>query len=36
MDAVRKGERKEHEALKGHKYTVLKNPASLSASQQQQ
>ena len=36
MDTVRKGERKEHEALKGHKYTVLKNPASLSACQQQQ
>jgi transposase len=36
MDAVRKIERKEHEVLKGHKYTFLKNPDTLSNSQQQQ
>ena len=36
MDNVRKAERKEHEALKGHKYTFLKNPNSLSNNQQQQ
>lgn len=35
MDQVRKAERKEHEALKGHKYTFLKNPENLSASKQQ-
>ena len=31
MDKVRKQERKEHEELKGHKYTFLKNKESLSA-----
>lgn len=30
MDEVRKKERKEHEALKGHKYTFLKNRRKLS------
>ncbi len=30
MDEVRKNERKEHEALKGHKYTFLKNRNKLS------
>lgn len=30
MDEVRKIERKEHEELKGHKYTFLKNPGRLS------
>jgi len=30
MDTVRKLERKEHEALKGHKYTFLKNPCNLT------
>ncbi len=30
MDSVRKVERKEHELLKGHKYTFLKNPKQLS------
>lgn len=30
MDEVRKLERKEHDALKGHKYTFLKNPDKLS------
>ena len=28
MDTVRKQERKEHEQLKGHKYTFLKNKLS--------
>lgn len=32
MDEVRKQERKEHQELKGHKYTFLKNSDSLSAS----
>ncbi len=36
VDAVRKAERKEHDALKGHQYTFLKNPQSLSETQQQQ
>ena len=36
MDAVRKAERKEHDALKGHQYTLLRNPESLSKTQQQQ
>ena len=36
MDTVRKAERKEHEALKGHKYTFLKNPNTLSTKQQVQ
>lgn len=36
MDAVRKAERKEQDALKGHKYTFLKNPNTLSNGQQQQ
>lgn len=36
MDAVRKAERKEHDALKGHKYTLLRNRESLSETQQQQ
>ena len=31
MDKVRQIERKEHEALKGHKYTFLKNRSNLSA-----
>ncbi len=30
MDTVRKLERKEHDALKGHKYTFLKNPCNLT------
>lgn len=30
MDKVRKSERKQHEALKGHKYTFLKNQQNLS------
>jgi len=30
MDTVRKLERREHEALKGHKYTFLKNPGNLT------
>ncbi len=34
MDEVRKAERQEHQALKGHKYTFLKNAAKLSAKQQ--
>ena len=34
MDAVRKQERREHDALKGHKYTFLKNPENLSAHKQ--
>jgi transposase len=36
MDQVRKTERKEHEALKGHKYTFLKNRQNLSETQQQE
>ncbi|SDX22628.1 Transposase [Nitrosomonas communis] len=36
MDAVRKAERKEHDTLKGHQYTFLKNLQSLSETQQQQ
>jgi len=36
MDKVRKAERKEHEALKGHKYTFLKNPDKLSETKQQE
>lgn len=35
MDKVRKAERKEHEALKGHKYTFLKNRENLSEAKQQ-
>lgn len=34
MDKVRKVERKEHAALKGHKYTFLKNPENLSDTKQ--
>jgi transposase len=34
MDKVRKAERKEHEALKGHQYTFLKNPENLSETKQ--
>ncbi|MDZ7301091.1 MAG: ISL3 family transposase [candidate division KSB1 bacterium] len=34
MDEVRKAERREHQALKGHKYTFLKNADKLSAKQQ--
>lgn len=34
MDKVRQGERKEHAALKGHKYTFLKNRNNLSDSKQ--
>lgn len=34
MDKVRKAERKEHEALKGQKYTFLKNRENLSETQQ--
>jgi transposase len=34
MDTVRKVERKEHEALKGQKYTVLKNRANLTKKQE--
>jgi len=30
MDSVRRLERKEHNSLKGHKYTFLKNPKKLS------
>jgi len=30
MDTVRKLERREHEALKGHKYTFLKKPSNLT------
>ena len=36
MDAVRKAERKEHDALKGHQYIFLRNLESLSKTQQQQ
>lgn len=34
MDKVRKAERKEHDALKGHKYTFLKNRQNLSDKQE--
>lgn len=34
MDKVRQAERKEHEALKGHKYTFLKNRNNLSDNKQ--
>lgn len=33
MDTVRKAERREHDLLKGHKYTFLKNPTQLSEQQ---
>ena len=33
MDKVRKAERREHQALKGHKYTFLKKNKNLSAEQ---
>lgn len=33
MDTVRKAERHEHQRLKGHKYTFLKNPKNLSGKQ---
>jgi hypothetical protein len=36
VDAMRKAERKEHDALKGHQYTFIENPQSLSETQQQQ
>ena len=36
MDQVRKAERKEHAALKGHKYTFLKNPDNLSDTKRQE
>ena len=36
MNKVRKAERKEHEALKGHKYTFLKNPENLSEAKRQE
>lgn len=36
MDAVRKSERVQHEALKGHKYTFLKNPQNLSEAKRQE
>jgi len=36
MDKVRRSERKEHEALKGHKYTFLKNKSNLSEEKQAQ
>lgn len=36
MDDVRKTERKEHEILKGHKYTFLKNKDKLSKTKQTQ
>jgi transposase len=35
MDKVRQAERKEHDALKGHKYTFLKNRNNLSDHKQQ-
>lgn len=35
MDEVRRSERKEHEALKGHKYTFLKNADKLSDSRKE-
>jgi transposase len=34
MDKVRQAERKEHDELKGHKYTFLKNRGNLSASKE--
>lgn len=34
MDKVRQAERKEHDELKGHKYTFLKNRNHLSDSKQ--
>jgi len=34
MDTVRKQERREHDELKGHKYTFLKNPGTLSDKKQ--
>jgi transposase len=34
MDKVRKDERREHDKLKGHKYTFLKNKANLSPAKQ--
>lgn len=34
MNKVRAGERKEHDALKGHKYTFLKNRQNLSSKQE--
>ncbi len=36
MDTVRRAERKEHDALKGHKYTFLKKRDSLSETKRQQ
>lgn len=36
MDPVRKAERKEHAALKGHQYTFLKNHGNLSETKQQE
>jgi transposase len=36
MDTVRKGERKEHSTLKGHKYTFLRNHDHLSDKRKQQ
>ena len=36
MDKVRKSERKQHEALKGHKYTFLKNQQNLSDDKKQE
>ncbi|MCH6559487.1 transposase, partial [candidate division KSB1 bacterium] len=36
MDNVRKSERKQHEALKGHKYTFLKNQKNLSDDKKQE
>ena len=36
MDQVRKAERKEHAALKGHKYTFLKHHGNLSETKQQE
>ena len=36
MDKVRKAERKEHEALKGQKYTFLKNRENLSETKQKE
>lgn len=35
MDKVRRAERLEHEALKGHKYTFLRNRGNLSAKKEQ-
>ena len=36
MDQVRKAERKEHGALKGHQYTFLKNPENLPEAKRQE